>query len=149
VMQPDPAALENYDPRGSYERGESVSPLTGTSRVSWNDKAWVVGVTVGKTSKAYDWNRLKKRRVVNDFLGGVPIVIALSKDEASFVAFERPSRPARFTIDDDVLTADERSYDLAGHELGDASHRLKPIQAHQEFWHSWRTFHPDTLRQGE
>lgn len=30
--------------------------------------------------------------------------------------------------------------------LAEAGRQLKPIAAYQEFWHSWRTFHPETAR---
>ncbi|MEJ1973395.1 MAG: DUF3179 domain-containing (seleno)protein [Lacunisphaera sp.] len=96
-------------------------------------------------SKAYDWNRLKKERVINDQVGGQAVVLALAKDEKSFVAFERPAG-AMFALDGDVLVAGGQRYDFSGRELAAAGQRLRAVAASQEFWHSWRTFHPATLR---
>ena len=139
IMQPDSTFIDRYAKSFDYETGLSRSPLTGTDTVSWHDKAWVVGITVKGESKAYDWNRLRRENVVNDVLGGRPIVLALAQDRASFFAFERPDS-LRYALRGDSLVAKGRVYSLAG----TGSIGLKPIFASQEFWHSWRTFHPDT-----
>jgi hypothetical protein len=104
----------------------------------------VVGVTIGAASKAYDWNRLKTERVINDRVGDTPIVLVLAVDEQSFAVFERPVETETFSISDDILSAGGKSYDFAGRDLTAPSQHLKRITAYQEFWHSWRTFHPDT-----
>jgi hypothetical protein len=146
VMQTDEASKDDYDREGKFERGESKGKLTRTDRSSWNDKSWVVGVAIGPVSKAYDWNRLKTERVINDRVGDTPIVLALAADEQSFAAFERPSEAETFSLHEDVLSAGGMSYDLSGRDLAAASHQLKRVPAYQEFWHSWRTFHSDTAR---
>jgi hypothetical protein len=143
VMQPDAASMANYG-EGKFERGENKSGLTGTDPDSWKDKSWVVGVQVGGASKAYDWNRLKQQRVINDQIGDTPIVLVLSSDQQSFAAFERPATSERFTIQDDTLSSAGRSYDFSGRELAAPMQQLRKLAASQEFWHSWRTFHPET-----
>jgi hypothetical protein len=144
VMQPDPTALEGYDLKGRFERGESKGPLTRTDPGSWRDKSWVVGVRIGSVSKAYDWNRLKERRIINDQVGPVPVVVVLSRDGRSFAAFRRPAAWT-FTVDDDVLSAGGQRFDFSGRSLGPPANPLEAVEAHQEFWHSWRTFYPGTL----
>ena len=138
VMQPDQAALddENYDLFGRYERGKSRGDLTRTDPASWQDKSWVVGVQVGSVSKAYDWNRLKEQRVINDRVGDKPIVLALAANQQSFVVFERPGAAEDFTLKDDILAAGGRSYDFFGRDLAAPGQRLKSVNAYQEFWHS-------------
>jgi hypothetical protein len=139
VMQPDSALRDAYAKSFDYETGASRSALTGTDTLSWHDQAWVVGLAVNGEAKAYDWNRLRRERIVNDSLGGEPVVIAIASDNASFVAYERPDAGTRFTIRGDSLAAGSRIYALSGR--GTAG-QLKPVFASQEFWHSWRTFHP-------
>ncbi len=143
VMQPDPAFASEYAKGFAYEDGSSRSALTGTDTVSWRDKAWVVGLAVGGASKAYDWNRLRRERVVNDEVGGTPVVVALASDNASFFVFRRPDRTTRFALRGDSLVAPGRSYALGGRGPTDS---LVPLPASQEFWHSWRTFEPGTAR---
>lgn len=145
VMQADPASRGKYAKGYDYERGASRSPLTGTDTVSWRDKAWVVGVAEAGASRAFDWNRLRRERVVNDAVGGTPVVLALAGDGASFFAFRRPDAATRFALRHDSLVAPGRAYALNGRGApGVQPAALEPLTAYQEFWHSWRTFHPGT-----
>jgi hypothetical protein len=118
--------------------------LTRTDSLSWKEKSWVVGIEEGKASKAYDWLELKDKRIINDKIGSVPIVLLLSDDTTSFFVFQRPSETDLFSIRNDTLFTDKASYDFSGRNLTPESQPLKTIPAYQEFWHSWRTFHPDT-----
>ena len=148
VLQPDGTDLAKFDAKGRFERGESKGELTRTDPNSWAEKSWVLGVEAGPVSKAYDWNRLKAVRVINDEVGGTRVVLALAQDGRSFAAFER-LEGATFTLEGDTLAGGAKRYDFAGRELvtGDKpGARLNPVKASQEFWHSWRTFHPATLR---
>jgi hypothetical protein len=143
IMQADSGLKSNYSKGFDYETGKSRKSLTGTDTVSWHDKAWVVGITVNGQSKAYDWNRLRRERVVNDFVGGRPIVLALASDTTSFAAFVRPNSAARFVVRNDSLVTAVASYAFNG---SGANGTLEPVKASQEFWHSWRTFQPATAR---
>jgi hypothetical protein len=141
IMQPDSTRKDDYAKDFDFETGASRKTLTGTDTISWHDKAWVVGIQANGESRAYDWNRLRREGVVNDEVGGKPIVLALASDHASFFAFERPDSRTRFTLRRDSLVATGRAYALSGRS---DSGVLKPLFASQEFWHSWRTFHPGT-----
>lgn len=145
VMQPDPAFTASYDTDGRFERGESRGSLTRRDTGSWNDKSWVIGVERGSISKAYDWNALSTTRVINDRVGDTPIVIAMTDDGWGFVGFERPADVEAFTIEGNTLKANGRSYDFSGRDLAGGP-LLTHIEASQEFWHSWRSFHPNTTR---
>ncbi|MFZ6001311.1 MAG: DUF3179 domain-containing (seleno)protein [Bacteroidota bacterium] len=144
VMQADALSLEEskYDSLAKYERGKSKGNLTRTDSVSWNDKSWVIGVEIDGVSKAYDWIELKSKRVVNDEVGNTPIVIALSHDDRSFVAFRRPADSLTFTVRNDSLFAGTSGYNFAGK----GPSKLARVNAYQEFWHSWKTFHPSTTQ---
>jgi Protein of unknown function (DUF3179) len=143
VMQADPAFTEEYAKDYAYERGTKTGGLTGTDTVSWNDKAWVVGIALGGAARAYDWKRLRRERVINDTVGGVPVVLALGPDSVSFFAFQRPDTAARFALRGDSLIAGSAAYALNGRG---PDGRLAAINASQEFWHSWRTFQPATTQ---
>ena len=146
VMQPDLTALADlkYDTLGKYEYGRSKGDLTRTDSLSWQDKSWVVGVEVEGVSKAYDWNQLKAERVLNDKIKNTAIVIALAADNQSYAVFKR-SDTAQFSVRNDTLVAGLQAFDFSGRALQDGE-SLQRINAYQEFWHSWRTFHPGTER---
>ncbi|MBU6365876.1 MAG: DUF3179 domain-containing protein [Gemmatimonadetes bacterium] len=143
IMQADSAFLGEYAKDYAYERGTSRKQLTGTDTASWHDKSWVVGITLGGASTAFDWNRLERERVINAEVGGTPVVLALAADSASFFAFERPDRATTFALRGDSLVADAAAYAFNGKGPAGA---LRPVNASQEFWHSWRTFQPRTAR---
>ena len=149
IMQPDPRFQAKYDSMSVYET-KGKSDLTRTDTLSWQRKSWVVGIKIQGASKAFDWNRLKKEGVINDFVGKTPIVVALASDKKSFVAFERPSISTVFIIRNDTLINGNLMYNFKGNALSStlsvSSTNLKPINAYQEFWHSWQTFNRYTER---
>ncbi len=143
VMQADPNFTSEYSKDYAYERGTRTGGLTGTDTASWHDKSWVVGVAQHGAAKAYDWKRLRRERVINDTVGGVPIVLALGPDSVSYFAFQRPDPSVQFALRGDSLVSAVAAYALNGKGPAGA---LAPINASQEFWHSWRTFQPATAR---
>ncbi len=143
VMQADPAFTDEYAKDYAFERGTKTGGLTGTDTVSWRDKSWVIGVALKGAAKAYDWKRLKRERVINDMVGGVPIVLALGPDSVSFFAFQRPDSTTSFVVRGDSLASGTAAYALNGKGPAGA---LNAINASQEFWHSWRTFQPATTQ---
>ena len=145
VMQADLKFKENYDSTAKYESGKSKKELTGTDSLSWKPKSWIVGVESGEKSIAIDWNRLKKERIINFQLGEKPLVLVLASDNKSFFAFERPNNQSKFTFKNDTLFTENLTFDLKGIEVN-SKQQLEKINAYQEFWHSWQTFHSETRR---
>jgi hypothetical protein len=145
IMQADSSFISSYDTTLKYESGKSKNELTGTDSLSWNDKSWVVGVKVGAERKAYDWNRLKTERIIHDKIERTPVLIVLSNDNKSFFAFERPNENSMFGLNNDILEYNNHHFRIDGKGI-DTSVSLKPLQASQEFWHSWRTFNPNTKK---
>ncbi|WP_439581037.1 DUF3179 domain-containing (seleno)protein [Dyadobacter bucti] len=146
IMQPDPAYQVKYDSMSRYETGKGRSALTLTDTTSWKDKSWVVGIKVGQASKAFDWNRLKKERIINTSVGSRPIAVVLSEDDKSIFAFDRVTQTNTFSVNHDTLFLKNSAYNFLGKSVSGSATDLKPVNAYQEFWHSWRTFNPKTER---
>ncbi len=144
IMQADSTFIKSYDTTLKYESGASKSKLTGTDSLSWKNKSWVVGVKSGKDCKAYDWNQLKKERLIQDNINNTPILLVVSNDDKSFFAFERPTNASGFSLINDTIHFNSKRLRIDGRGI-DTSLLLKPLPASQEFWHSWRTFNPGTL----
>jgi hypothetical protein len=145
IMQEDPGYIGSYDTTLKYESGKSKSHLTGTDSLSWQDKSWVIGVRIGDQRKAYDWNQLRRERIIHDKIENTPLFLVLASDNKSFFAFERPDAVAQFSLVNDTILYNNRCLAINGKGI-DTSLLLKPIQAYQEFWHSWRTFNPGTKK---
>ena len=80
-----------------------------------------------------------------DKIENTPVMIVLANDNKSFFAFERPDENSVFGLNNDVLSYNNHHYRIDGKGI-DTSFSLKPLQTSQEFWHSWRTFYPDTKK---
>jgi hypothetical protein len=145
IMQEDPAFVKSYDTTMKFESGKSKSKLTGTDSLSWKDKSWVIGVKAGNERRAFDWNQLKKERIIHDKIGSTPLLLVLATDDKSFFAFERPDANAQFSLINDTIMYNNRQLGINGKGI-DTSFSLKPLRAYQEFWHSWKTFNPDTRK---
>ena len=114
LMDEDESATQYYDSLARFERGKSKSELTRTDSLSWKDKSWVIGIEQDGVSKAYDWIELKEKKIINDKLGNVPIVLVISDDSQSFAAFLRPSESEIFTVQNDTLRSSKATYDFSG-----------------------------------
>lgn len=151
IMQPDPDFSDQYARMESYEDGGSKNWLTMQDTSSWQNKSWIIGVVNGSNAKAYDWNELRKNKIIQDDLNGLPLVLVLGKDGKSFYAWERKNQSTilNFIWDKDQSLMVDTSSNSFWNEYGfcvqgDSSlinKKLKSVQAYQEYWHSWQTFH--------
>ena len=125
----------------------------------------VVTVELNGETAAYPFSRLIHSPVVNDVVGGTPLVvlhqggtlsaldgavIAASRDVGSATAFGRK-------IDDKVLTFSRRgdqfiddqtssTWDILGRAIAGplAGERLDPLVSANHFWFAWAVFRPET-----
>jgi hypothetical protein len=146
IMQPDSSFENEYLALENFESGKSKSSLTGTNANSWQNKSWVVGLDLKNgTTIAYDWNRLKKEKIIFDKVDHQNIALFLLKDEKSFFALHLNSVDD-FVIKNDTIIYQQKKYKPNGEAYDNSSQKLLPILAVQEFWHSWKTFHSNTLK---
>lgn len=146
IMQPDPEYVEIYDSLSNYETGNRKGKLTRRDTIAWQDKSWVVGLEIADSSKAYDWITLEKERIIHDVVGQRPILLILAGDQKSFFALERESLNQHFVLHSDTLYSEGNRFNLLGKPADQATSPLKSLSVYQEYWHSWRTFHPATTR---
>ncbi len=140
IMQPDPVFMDEYEKLQLYESGEMQGSLERRDTASWEDKSWVVGILVNGTAKAYDWNELVKQRYIRDSLFLTPLVVCIGNDNSSFSAFSIPFG-ASVSMKKDSLIINGIAFNLEGKSHSDTLSRLPH---YQEYWHSWKTFHPKT-----
>lgn len=158
VMQPDEKFKKQYADLEGYgigEMKEADNKLEGKNTESWQRKSWVVGLEVEGASKAYDWNALQQKHIISDTLKGQPLLVILESDGNTFHVFNRRLNDTTvldFTYNTGTLTlSDKQTQSIWGMD-GSCTEgelngkKLQPIQAYQEFWHSWQTFHPHTSK---
>lgn len=153
VFQADSTFADEFLAMKSYENGLSKGKLTRRDSASWQPKSWIIGVEHAGITKAYDWNMLETKRILNDTIGGSPILLTMATDSISFGVWNRQAgaQTLSFQYANRQLTDIEtksiwtwRGKCVAGPLVG---RRLDALpKAYQEFWHSWRSFHPNTSR---
>jgi len=153
IMQPDTIFNKDYKDLAGYDKGTLKSGLEKRDSASWKKKSWVIGVKYNNNSKAYDWNELVKNKVINDSIEGLPVLLALEEDTASFHVYDRRVNGAILNFQkgtNDLLIDNDTnsSWNMDGVCIDGTlkGERLTPVQAYQEFWHSWSTFHPNTTK---
>ena len=141
-----------YDHLKGFDEGTIASSLEKRDPASWQLKSWVIGVVHGTTAKAYDWNTLLRQQMIQDSLNGLPVLLFVEKDSRSFHVLNRTidQQTLQFAYANEKLT--DRNTQSLWNENGVCiegtfkGRQLQPVQASQEFWHSWQTFHPATLQ---
>lgn len=152
ILQPDEKFKKQYAELKNYDKGTVKSKLEKRDTASWKPKSWVVGIIQYNKAKAYDWNTLTQQQVLNDEIDNEPIAIVLESDTVSFHAFHTDfgNNVLNFQKYANNLLIDTTTHtiwNMAGECVEGPSKgaRLQPVQCYQEFWHSWKTFHPNTL----
>lgn len=151
ILQEDSLFKDEYVDLAQYDEGKKKGRLEGSDSVSWRDKSWVVGIQLGMNARAYDWIELVQERVINDELDSISLVVVLESDSATFHVWQRPDS-LQFSLDDNLAnlidTNTGSKWDWNGKcvegKLRGAT--LQRIQSYQEYWHSWKTFRPQTTQ---
>jgi hypothetical protein len=149
VMKPDTTFMDHYFGLEDYDKGTMRSELVRRDLASWHHNSWIVGVMNDFSSKAYDWNDLLKRKVIQDSLDKLPILLTLENDSASFHVYDRrvDDTTLSFQISPtkDLLVDEEThsSWNMDGICIHGIlmGKKLLPVRSYNEFWHSWQTFH--------
>jgi hypothetical protein len=152
ILQPDSNFKKEYADLKGYDEDTLKSSLEKRDSASWKLKSWVIGVNISNHFKAYDWNELAKQKMMQDSVEGMPLLLTMKQDERSFYVLSRntPNGVLNFTYDSlaQVLhdTKTNSTWNINGICTAGAMKdvRLKNVQAYQEFWHSWKEFHPQT-----
>ena len=122
-------------------------------------KDQVLGLNIEGSTRAYPVDSLRDEPVINDSLGGQPLVVVTKSDVAASRAYDRGehvftlAEPAggdtsgivlvdngggRWLMEEDALVRED-----------DPSVRLARLPSHMSYWFGWFTFYPDTEVYGQ
>ncbi len=129
-------------PAGSFSTDTRLRP-----------RQMIAGLAVGSETMAFDLSALRVTRVVNERLGGVPIIVVHRRSADTTTAFEARANDKALTFDAGTADA-SRLVDRETHSTWDAYGRclegalkgtqLKPLILIPEFWFAWSQFRPGT-----
>lgn len=152
ILQGDEKFKLSFEKMDNYDKGKSKSSLTKRDTASWNAKSWIVGISKGLSAKAYDWNQLEAKRIIEDSISDLPLVILLERDSASFHTYSRKlkNEVLNFTLRNDSLIdlQSQSIWDFDGNCIAGKmkGRSLEKINSYQEYLHSWEFFHPGSSR---
>jgi len=154
VMAPDPLYDERYFGLEDYDKGTMRSDLVRRDYRSWQPKSWIVGVRSQSSSTAYDWNDLVKKRVIQDSLDELPILVTMEADTTSFHVYDRRVNSAILIFNTNMIDnhfTDQNTcsvWNIDGRCIEGPlkGQQLKSVQAYNEFWHAWDRFERNTKR---
>jgi hypothetical protein len=152
ILQADANFSKQYADLQGYDEDTLQSSLEKRDSASWKMKSWVIGVNLNNHAKAYDWNELAKRKIIEDSLEGIHLLLTMQPNERTFYVFNRNTvngilhfnYNAATHVLNDKETNSTWSVDGNSTEGNMKGYRLKTVQSYQEFWHSWKEFHPQT-----
>jgi hypothetical protein len=133
-------------PRGAFSRDSRLPP-----------RDTIVGLETAGETKAYPVSALQRVRVLNDTVGGTPVLMVHQPDSDTTTAFVAKVDGKRLKFRSADAEAD-KLIDLETHSMWSAygecvsgrmkGARLKPLILEPEFWFAWSEFHPKTLLYG-
>jgi Protein of unknown function (DUF3179) len=146
--------MRKFQRANRVSNGEGEAPKTAFGHDDrLRPKEIVAGLRIGTESQAYPFSQLRIARVVNDRVGGVPVLVVHQPSSDTTTAFDARAKGKviRFQAKD----ADASSMvDLETHSTWDAyglcllgplkGTRLKTLILVPEFWFAWSEFHPET-----
>ena len=120
----------------------------------------VVGISIGGEARAYPLHLLQWYELVNDTVGGVPVLICYSPLVDGVAVFGRPSGPSgeplEFASSGLVFQSEQLAFDRAGESLWspllgraisgpDLGQALERLPYALVGWERWQQLHPDTV----
>ena len=152
ILQPDSNYKKQYADLKGFDEGSIKGKLEHRDSLSWQPKSWIVGVSTKGKSKAYDWNGLLKQKMIVDSIADEALLLTVEPHGKTFYALNRKldGQTLQFipgaTKDMMEDTQTHSSWKLNGTCAAGPlqGKQLQHMQAYQEFWHSWKNFHPNT-----
>ncbi len=152
ILQADSNYKKQYADLKGYDEGTLKGKLERRDSLSWNPKSWVVGISIRGKSRAYDWNDLLKEKMIEDSLDGTPLMLTIEPNGKTFYALNRTFNgeaiqfipgSSKDLMEDTKTHSTWRISGICIEGQLKGGQLLHP-QAYQEFWHSWKIFHPNT-----
>lgn len=153
ILQPDKIYANDYLDLKNYDRLQTVDKdSTLKNKDSLVNKSWIIGIIVNGKPKAYDWRTMVKKKVLNDIVNNTGLLVTIERDSMNYHVYNTNvnGRQLHFNADAAGQLTDQETasvWDWNGACITGAQKgaQLSKIQAYQEFWRSWKQFHPNTL----
>ena len=155
ILQPDSSFIADYEHHSKFVARFGKSKVAEFE--SWQKRSWVIGVTNGDAAMAFDYLTLIENNIMQDSVGDLPVLVVLEQDTISFHVWDSrvDTMVLEFTYDSELEALrdlqTESVWDMTGTSVSGPLQGsiLSTVQGYEEYWHSWKTFHPNTKKVGE
>ena len=152
VLIPDTNFTVKYDSLRGYDAGVRKNGLEIRDSGAWQRKSWIVGVRVENASTAYDWNELAKKHFIEDEISSTPLLLTMETNRKTHYVLMRELDGKQLHFELDPVSGQLRDKETMSTWLPNGKsvdgpmkdRQLTRIQSYQEYWHSWKQFHPET-----
>ena len=154
VLRPVAGDAKEYAERDWDVRMQKARTVLDFPNSGLRSRELVLGVNAFGAARAYPVERIRSAKLIEDRLGGEPILVVFGPDDKSIRVF-RARMHAGDTVPDfyrlqdqpiymDSATGSQWGFDgcaISGKAKGTC---LEPIWAIKDYWFDWRNYHPDT-----
>jgi hypothetical protein len=159
ILLPDAPYAAEYDPKDWEAHVARTHTVIDTSKSGIGPHELMLGVTYAGQSKAYPVAMVLSSKVIEDQIGGEPILLVVGPDQASIRVFDlgRPDAtgPRTFvrmpagTSSEQLLQDGETgsvwNFKGCAVEGKSAGQCLTELDANKDYWFDWLNHHPTTL----
>jgi len=156
VLQPVAQFQKWYELKNWEKEMARVPSIIDTRKTGIAPRTLMIGVEVAGASRAYPQQRVLDLKVVQDHVGGKPLVLVAGSDGKSIRAFlseidgvtgdveffRAPEGSSSFLVDS--ATTSEWNFKGCAVSGPQAGHCLKPVGTISDYWFDWRIYHPKT-----
>ncbi len=144
-----PEATYGSNPYSDYANSDRVGFGVDSVDGRLDPKTIVYGVTIGNTSRAYPEETVTAADVINDEVGGVPVLVLEDGQDGGVKLFVREAggEQIRFTTENGQLVDEAGNrwrFDGTAVEGPHRGKQLERLNSHGIFWFAWSEFHPET-----
>ncbi len=148
VLKPDAPYQPEYEKKGWENYVEKTPAMVDTSKSGIGPHQLMLGVTVAGKNKAYPINAILAAKLIQDEVGGSPVLLVVGPDGASIRVFEAAELTFAKGEGDRVMQDSETGsgWNFQGCAVDGklAGRCLKQIDVNKDYWFDWMNHHPGT-----
>ncbi|HTD96367.1 MAG TPA: DUF3179 domain-containing (seleno)protein [Edaphobacter sp.] len=152
VLKPDAPYVAEYETKDWERHVERTRTVVDTASSGIGPHQLMLGVTAAGKNKAYPIEAVLAAKVVQDEIGGLPVLLVVGPDGTSIRVFEGRLEGAGLTFARgtgnklmmDAETGGAWNFQGCAVDGRLAGRCLKEIDAHKDYWFDWMNHHPDS-----
>jgi len=159
VLKPNAQFVSEYDPKDWESHVEKTRTVVDTTKSGIRPHQLMLGVTVAGENKAYPMEAIFAAKLIQDRVGGMPVLVVVGPDGASIRVFEGTVRGknSALTFARDLGDRGSGEEVMSDTQTGSiwnfqgcavkgefAGQCLVEIDSHKDYWFDWMNHHPES-----